>query len=1074
MKTNTPWIAASLGLLLAACQESTKISHKEGAEAKKSETATMVLPNEISFNEHIQPILSEYCYHCHGPDSGTRMPEKEPLRLDIEEDTFKMRDLGAPVIIKGKPAESELIRLIKSKDIAEVMPPPESHKVMNAREIALLERWIEQGAEYQKHWSYEPVVRAEPAKNDWSDKAIDGFVFEKLSEAGLKPNPDEVARRFHRRLSLDLTGLPPEPTETDAFVANYEKDADAAISAEADRMLTSVQSAENFGRHWLDASRYADTHGIHIDNFRSSWPYRDWVVRAFQSNMKWDQFTIEQIAGDLMQNPSMDQKIATGFLRALSTTGEGGAIPEEYEAIYAADRVDTIGAIWLGMTASCASCHDHKFDPLSTKEFYQLTSFFRNNTMSALDGNNKAHPPTISVPYFEHREEYKQLQAAMAEAQGRLNARRAAGQGELENWLASAGQTTSENKDATLSIHLPLNEADGVIRGVVDGAAREWASASTRIDGQSGKALLVSSSEVDLGDIGKFSRGEKVSYGAFIRIEGSPSGAVAARMDPANEHKGWDLWLEGGKIGAHVIDAWPAKGSKSITNTALTPNVWHHVMVVFDGSQTSDKALSIFVDGKVAATSTSYKAVGSNIEANTPLRLGSRNGGSCKITKGSVALQDFRLYRRAFSEAEIGHLIIHHYLKTLASVPEAKLTPDQKQKLTDHFFTNVDPQSLAMIREMNALRAKEAKIPIATTLVFEEKHGQEPFAHVLTRGDYRAKAEKVTPNTPSYLPPMAEEDPKNRLGLAKWLNDPKNPLPARVTMNRLWYYLFGNGIVDSTGDFGIMGARPSHPKLLDWLASEFIASGWDYRHMVKTIVSSKSYRQSGAVSSDKLDKDPKNLLISRGPRTRLEAEQLRDLALSASGLLTKKIGGPPVNPYQPPGVWESVAMPQSDTKAYKQDSGEALYRRSLYTLWKRTAHPATMEILDAPSREKFCVKRDRTNTPLQALALMNDPQFVEAGKILAAKAMAASSDFEARVNLMSLRLIGRKMDTQERAFVKTTLDEAFAYYTAKPEEASLAISVGETKAPENIPAPELAAWTLIAGQLMNLDETLTR
>jgi hypothetical protein len=694
--------------------------------------------------------------------------------------------------------------------------------------------------------------------------------------------------------------------------------------------------------------------------------------------------------------------------------------------------------------------------------------------MSALDGNNKAHPPAITVPFFDYREEYTQLQAAMDEVQGRMNARRAAGQGELGNWLASAAQAVSEEKDAALSIHLPLNEVDGVIRGVVDGAAREWASNSTRINEPSGRALIVSSSETDLGDIGKFSRAEKVSYGAFIRIEGSPSGAVVARMDPANGHKGWDLWLEGGKIGAHVVDAWPATGSKSVTNTALTPNVWHHVMVVFDGSQPSDKVLSIFVDGKLAASTAGAKALGSNIKANTPLRLGSRNGGNGKIANGSVALQDFRFYRRLLSETEIGNLANSHHAKTLASIPEAQRTAEQKQKLSDHFFANVDPPSLALIREMDALKARQAKIPVATTLVFEEKRGQEPFAHVLTRGDYRAKADKVTPNTPAYLTPMASENPKNRLGLAKWLNDPKNPLPARVTMNRLWYYLFGNGIVDSTGDFGIMGARPSHPKLLDWLASEFIASGWDYRHMVKTIVSSKSYRQSGAVSPEKLEKDPKNLLLSRGPRTRLEAEQLRDLALSASGLLAKQIGGPPVNPYQPPGVWESVAMPGSNTGVYKQDSGDSLYRRSLYSLWKRTAHPATMEILDAPSREKFCVKRDRTNTPLQALALMNDPQFVEAGKILAAKAMAASPDFEERVNLMSLRLIGRKMDTEERAFVKTTLDEALSYYTTKPEEASLAISIGETKAPENIPAPELAAWTLVAGQLMNLDETLTR
>jgi cytochrome c553 len=1078
-KTLRPLAALAI-LFASSCEKKSSVvsNDAEAGAAEKNPTTAAALPDKISFNEHVQPILAEYCYHCHGADGSHRKPEKEHLRLDMEEHAFAMRDSGAPVIIKGKPAESELIRLIKSKDIAEVMPPPESHKTMSERQIALLEKWIEQGAEYEGHWSYEPVVRAEAPKNEWSDKPIDGFVFEKLAAAGLEPNADENPRRFHRRLSLDLSGLPPEPAETDAFEAAYAKDAEAAIAAEADRLLGSIQSAEHFARHWLDAARYADTHGIHIDNYRAIWPYRDWVVRAFHQNMKWDQFTIEQLAGDLLPDRSLDQHVATGFLRSLATTGEGGAIPEEYESIYANDRVDTMGGIWLGMTASCASCHDHKFDPLSTKEFYELTAFFRNNTMSALDGNNAQHAPAIFVPLEADREKMAQIKSTMMDVDARIAARREAANGDYQTWLATAGQTATQETDSTLSIHLPLTEAEGPIKGTVNGQPQEWPTTAARIDGPLGKALTVSGSDIPLGDIGGFSRGDQVSYGGFIRIDGDLSkvtGALIAKMDVQNHYRGWDLYIEQGRPGAHVIDTWDKSATKVTSGEALKSGTWHHVMILFDGTTSGHQAMSIFVDGKRVQSGANPNTVGGTIENTVPLRLGAREAGDSKIG-GQVSLQDFRFYRKLLSEAEISHIANRKMMGIWAALPADQRTPEQNKALFEHYITTVDAPTLALLREKDALKSEEAAITArgSASLVYEEKQGQEPFAHVLTRGAYADKGEKVSPNTPAYLPPMPEGAPKNRLSLAKWLNDPKNPLPARVTMNRLWYYLFGAGIVESNGDFGIMGARPTHPKLLDWLASEFVASGWDHRQMVKTIVTSRAYRQSGSVSPEKLEKDPSNALISRGPRTRLEGEQLRDLSLAASGLLSASVGGPPVKPYQPEGIWEAVAMPQSNTKDYKRDNGAALYRRSLYTFWKRTAAPPTMEILDAPSREKFCVKRDRTNTPLQALALMNDPQFVEAGKMLAAKALSTHQAFDERLDLMTLRLIGRKMETDERGMVKTTLDAATAYYTGKPEEARLALTVGETKTPETIPAVELAAWALVAGQLMNLDETLTR
>ncbi|MES2981168.1 MAG: DUF1553 domain-containing protein [Verrucomicrobiota bacterium] len=1069
--------ALPLFLLLPGCGDDSTASSKKPADKseKKAAENSKALPEVISFNEHIQPILSEYCYHCHGPDAGTREPKKEPLRLDIEADAFKIRESGTPVIIKGNSAESELIKLITSKDKDEVMPPPKSHKVMNSREIALVEKWIAQGAEYEGHWSYEPVVRLDPPKNDWSEKPIDGFVHEKLAQAGLKPNEPEDPRRFHRRLSFDLTGLPPEPATSDAFVAAYEKNQDAAISAETDRMLETSTSAEHFTRHWLDAARYADTHGIHIDNYRAIWPYRDWVIRAFEANMPWDQFTTEQIAGDLLPKPNLDQKIATGFLRCLSTTGEGGAIGEEYEAIYATDRVDTISAVWLGLTASCASCHDHKFDPFSTKEFYQLTAFFRNNTMTALDRNNAIHPPSIFAPILDDREVFESLQAKISDVDKRIESRKASAKNDFTAWLASAATQGPREIDSTLAVHLPLMSESGKITGKIDGVEKEWPVEPSRIDGPLGKAVVVSEKPIELGDVGNFTRSDQVTYGGFVWFEGQPTGAVIAKIDPSQSFRGWDLWFEDGKPGAHVIDSWDKSACKIQTDAKLKPNKWYHIMIAFDGTQSGHQSLSLYVDGKKTDAKIYPNTVGGNIVTQTPLTLGSRGNGDSKINT-KVALQDFRLYRRLLSEKEIARIANSQMIEEWASLPEDKRSEIQNKALFEHYISVVDTKSLELISERDKLLAEDKKIRDrgSMTLVYEEKPNSPPFAHVLTRGAYAAKAEKVLPETPAMLPPMPEGAPKDRRGLAMWLNDPKNPLPARVTMNRLWYYFFGKGIVETNGDFGIMGARPTHPKLLDWLASEFIASKWNFRHMVKTIVMSETYRQSGHITPEKLEADPANNLLARGPRTRLDAEQIRDLALASSNLLSKRIGGASVKPYQPEGVWSAVAMPQSNTKDYKQDTGEALYRRSMYTFWKRTAAPPTMEILNAPTREIFCVARERTNTPLQALALMNDPQFVEAARALATLVLKEGKDFDQRLDIMTLRLLNRKLETEERAAIQETYVAAEKYYREKPEEAKLALTIGEFKYDQTLPTADLAAWTLVANQLFNLDETVTR
>jgi hypothetical protein len=1065
------------GLVVGCKPPSPKVSSTAAAlEEQTASAADVSLPENISFNEHVQPILSEYCYHCHGPDAGTREPKEAPLRLDRVEDAFALRDDGKPVIIKGDPAGSLLVKRLHEKDPDSIMPPPKSHKTMNAREIALLERWIEQGAAYEPHWSFAQVKRPDlpDAGVEWAANPIDRFVAEKHASSGLKANPPEDAARFFRRLNLDLTGLPPAPEAIEGFKKSYAANPQNAVAAAADQLLATSASAEHFARHWLDAARYGDTHGIHIDNYRAIWPYRDWVIRAFQANMPWDQFTTEQIAGDMLPDRTLDQLVATGFSRCVATTGEGGAIAEEYDAIYAKDRVETVSAIWLGLTTGCAACHDHKFDPVSTKEFYSLAAFFRNTPMSALDGNKEDHPPNVFVPLLEDRERWKTLSAEISGVEKQLAERAVAARPEFEKWLANATIEPSREIDSTLAIHLPLTETDGPLRGLVDGKPREWPATLQRIDAPLGKAPVVSDEPVELGDIGSFSRGDRVTFGGFIRVEGKPTGAIIARMNPAESFRGWDLFLEDGKPAYHVIDSWDKAANKVVANPALEPGKWHHVMVTFDGSISGHQASAIYIDGKKAGSKTYPNSVGGNIETAVPLRLGSRHGGEAKLD-GQVALQDFRFYRRMLSESEIGILAKNSQLQHIVSLPPEKRTKEQLASVFEYYLANVDAPSRDLMTILDGKKSEQGFLRSrgSVTLVMEEKKS-EPFAHVLTRGVYSDKGEKVFPATPAVLPPMAADAPKNRLGLARWLNDPANPLPARVTMNRTWSYFFGSGIVDTNSDFGIMGARPSHPKLLDWLAAEFVDSKWDYRHMIKLMVTSATYRQSGVVTPVMLEKDPSNRLLSRGPRHRLDAEQIRDLALDAADLLSPKVGGPSVRPYQPEGIWEAVAMPQSNTRTYRQDKGEGLYRRSLYTMWKRTAAPPTMEIFNAPTRETFCVKRDLTNTPLQALALLNDPQFVEASRELASNALKAETTFDSRLDFITKRLGGRVFDADERKIARSSLDSALAIYRKQPEDATKLITTGETQPRKDADVPELAAWTLLASQVLNLDETITR
>ena len=790
------------------------------------------------YNRDIRPILAENCFNCHGASSASR---KADLRLDRRDDAIK-----AGVIKPGHPDESPVIERIFSKDDDERMPPPVSHKTLTDAQRQMLKTWIADGAEYQPLWSFIAPVRPSlpPVKSPaWVRTPIDRFILAGLESRGIQPAPEADRPTLARRVSLDLTGLPPPPALADAFLADRSPD---AYERFVDKLLAMPQYGEHRARYWLDVARYADTNGIHFDNYREIWSYRDWVIGAFNRNLPFDRFTIEQLAGDLLPAPTPDQRIATGFNRCNTTTNEGGVIAEEYLVLYTRDRTETTARVWLGITANCAVCHDHKFDPVSQMEFYQMSAFFNNTTQGAMDGNVKDTPPVIVLPKAEDRDRWTTVGGEVVEARSKVEARKRAARKEFEAWFAAK----------------PAKER------------------------------------------------------------------AAAKKDT-------------------LFDPWLAQHDKAYAELAA---------------------------------------------------------------------------RRAKLEAE-----------------------------------------------ETAIRAR------GTVAHVMQERNEKPGAYVLFRGDYDKRRDPVEPRTPAFLPAMPGDLPRNRLGFARWLLQPDQPLTARVTVNRFWQEVFGTGLVKTAEDFGVNGEMPANAALLDWLAVDFRESGWDVKRLMRMLVTSAAYRQAAVATPEKIERDPQNRLLSRGPRFRMDAEMVRDHALAASGLLVPKIGGPSVRPYQPDGVWEAVAMIGSNTRDYRRDSGEGLYRRSLYTLWKRAAPPASMDVFGAPTREACTVRRERTNTPLQALVTLNDPQFVEAARHMAQTALKeGGATPESRLEFTARRLLVRTLRPDETRVARGSLDELTRYYKEHPDDAKRLIAVGESKADPAVEPSTLAAWTMLTNELMNLDEVLNK
>jgi len=1028
----------------------------------------------VEFNRDVRPILADHCFSCHGPDSAARQAD---LRLDRRDDA-----IAGGAIVAGDADASELIRRIALPEDDELaMPPAAGHKRLTDEQKATLVGWIKDGANYQPHWSFlTPVKPTVPvvSHSAWVRNPIDSFILAGLDASGLQPSSEADRRTLARRVSLDLTGLPPTVEQVETFVADSSPEAYERL---VDTLLDSKRYGEHRGRYWLDYARFGDTHGIHFDNYREMWSYRDWVIDAFNRNLPFDEFTIEQLAGDLLPTPTLDQMIATGFNRCNITTNEGGVIAEEYKVLYARDRTETTSLVWLAMTTGCAVCHDHKFDPISQQEFYQLSAFFNNTTQPVMDGNVHNTPPVIVVPEFSERERFLQVQAEIATAQKHVDTIRGE---EKQRYDGLASQISSDViADAAtgrgLLLHGILGEGAGpasllMIEGKprlrIAAAPLKWAQ------GHAAPAALElgPDSKLNIGNVAaQLEHDRSFSYGAWIQLSSNnTSGAIFAKMTDAGDYRGFDLWVENNRVGAHLIHAWPDNAVKVIAKNQLPTNQWQHVFITYDGSGT-DEGLQIYINGvRQSDRTVSSKSLTGTIRSDVPLFLGSRNGGS---VPNGARINDIRVYDALLAQSEIDGIINSSRISYLVAIPSSSRTPPQSEELFAWWLNKESPVYGEAVSLLARLNQEAADIRGRGTIahVMTERT-EEAEAFVLARGEYDQRGDRVTPSVPLAFPAMPDDLPRNRMGLAKWLLSDDHPLTSRVTVNRFWQEVFGTGLVASSGDFGITGDMPSHPELLDWLAIDFRESGWDVKRLLRMMVTSAAYRQSAQTDDQKLAIDRDNRLLSRGPRFRLDAEMIRDYMLATSGLLSSKIGGPSVKPYQPEGVWEAVAMRGSNTRDYRTDQGENLYRRSIYTFWKRSAPPASMDIFNAPSREVCTIRRDRTNTPLQALATLNDPQAIEAARHLAASVIAASSDQEVRIDQMTKRVLARALDDTEKKILLESLNALSAHFMANPAAASELIKVGDMPTPPELPVVEVAAFTMLANQLMNLDEALNK
>jgi hypothetical protein len=1052
-----------------------------GAQNIPQSTSSAALPQVIKFNRDIRPILSENCFTCHGPDKSHRMTV---FHFDVEESAKQDLGGGHFAIVPGDLEKSLLIRRVTAKDVNERMPPLASGHTLSERQIALLKEWIEQGAKWEKLWSFVPPKRPDVPKvadATWVRNPIDNFILHRLEQEGLKPSPEADRATLLRRVTLDLTGKGPTPAELDAFLADKSTNSYEKV---VDRLLQSPHYGERMAVPWLDAARYADTDGYQVDYERFMWRWRDWVIDAFNKNMPYDQFTIKQLAGDLLPNPTLDDKIATAFNRNNRTNGEGGIIPQEFAAEYVVDRVATTSSVFLGVTMGCARCHDHKYDPFTQKEFYQLYAYFNNvpELGRARRGNSE---PFIKAPTPEQEAEFKRLDDQVTSASAHFAALQPLLSSSEAAWLKSlvGGRPLQWAPSHDLIAHFPLDGGLGeAAASSNDGKALpevRWNGDEQFSKGVLGQAAAFDGKTfIDAGNIGGIDDNGKITLGAWI-YPTAGDGAILTKTsdhDPSDEpeQRGYCLVLKDGKLLFNVAFRWIDHGIRVETENPIELNRWHHVMVSYGGAR-SARSVKLYVDGTPQPVKVLLDILNESPRTKDPLRIG---GGGGAGNRFHGLIDEVRIYNAELTPEEVGILSVSQPLNELAALPPAERSQAASNKIRSAFIESAAApaeirDSFEQLKNLQDHRA-QFYAGISTVMVMQEMPTPRE-THVLLRGSYDMPGDLVTPGVPAILPPMPADFPKNRLGLARWLVDPSNPLTARVAVNRFWELYFGIGIVKTVDDFGSQGEMPSHPELLDWLATEFMRTGWDVKEMQRLIVTSATYRQSSEASPEAVQRDPENRLLARGTRFRLSAETVRDQALAMANLLVEKVGGPSVKPYQPEGLWTDLVQDGAGRNRYVQAHGDNLYRRSMYSFWKRTIPPPSMANFDAPSRESCILERGVTNSPLQALDLMNDVTYLEAARMLGERMMKeGGSTTEARIAFAFRLATARIPNERESRILSDSFHAALDRFQTKPHTARQYLNVGEHPRDQKLDVNELAAYANVASLILNMDETVTK
>ncbi len=1071
-------------------------------------TPTASAQKPLDFNRDVRPILSDNCFTCHGPDEAAR---KARLRFDTKDGAFAKTG----VIVAGKASESRLYKRIVSTNPDAVMPPPSTGHKLTPPQIETIKRWIDDGANWTEHWAFIAPKRPEvPNVKDsaWVRNPIDNFILARLEKEGLKPSPEADKTTLIRRVTLDLTGLPPTPKEVDDFLADKSPNAYEKL---VDRLLASPHYGERFAMYWLDIARYADTHGYHIDSHREMWPWRDWAIKAFNQNKPYDQFIIEQLAGDLLTNATLEQKIGSGFNRNHMINFEGGAIPDEYLTEYVIDRVETTSNAFMALTMGCARCHSHKYDPISHKEFYQFYAFFNSVNEAGLDGRDGNAKPFLALPTDEQKAKQPELAAAI-KLKEKLLAEK-----EIEPFQSAwekqfVGKIAEAPRDGLVA-HYELDSSFADIAGGYKHGRRLQGSPEFAAGKIGRAASFDGDSQVTFGNIGPREKSDAFSLAMWLRGNSNLPLTLLQKSENETTRQGFEIKLDGYQLvgiqrrAPHInihLTSNAADNAIHVRSKDLIRIVdWGHVVVRYDGSGKAS-GIKLYFNGKPAELEILKDNLTGSIANAADLQIGNKAFG--RPYKGQ--LDDLRFYNRPLNESEIEQLAIHWPVQTSLSGVYGQLTKEETTAVREYFLTYTAPENLrAEFTALNDLKKQKADLDkaILNTMVMDEM-SQPRDTFVLARGDYRNKTEKVSAAVPAVLPPLPKDTKANRLGLAKWLVDPSHPLTARVAVNRFWQLFFGLGIVKTSEDFGAQGDPPVHAELLDWMAVEFMngaevrprprgqssesttlnsadkvakparegagAPPWDVKALHKLIVTSATYRQASKVTPELREKDPENRLLARGARFRLQAELIRDNALAVSGLLNDQIGGKSVYPYQPVDLWDELAFGDGfSAQKYAPSSGPDLYRRSMYTFWKRTVPPAAMNTFDAPDREKCVARRPVTNTPLQALITMNDPTYIEAARVLAQKALQTGGvEMNSRLTFAFRQATARKPTPEELSVLRNVYIQHLASYRKDVKAAEALLSIGESKADAKLNKAELAAWTMVVSAILNLDETITK